>query len=232
MILPNIDLLKWVKIPLNTSPSCAYLYGMRQEILKYLQDNKYNSEANLGPFLKQNFPSFTRLQVRDTILEMLTDGVIVGDRNSISAIFGRRVDSYGLMGDFDTSIVILKIHTKGEKELTDQGIKEIEMSVNQAVIEVSKSTLLTNISLQETNTSIRDINKTLKTTNILGVIVAAITGVFIALTFLKDDGKELRSIYTQLKQTSQILDSMRKAQKGIDSSLGKAVKDSFYQKHR
>jgi hypothetical protein len=207
--------------------------GMRQEILKYLQDNKYNSDANLGPFLKQNFPSFTRLQVRDTILEMLSDGVIVGDRNTITAIFGRRQDLWNLMGDFDTNIVLLKIHTSGAKELTDQGIKEQEMSVNQAVIEVSKSTLLTNTSLREanasltaTNTSIRRLNTFLIYSNILALLNAAAPGVFIALTFLKDDGKDLQPIYTQLGQQRKLLDSMLQSEKGINSSLQTMAKDS------
>lgn len=81
------------------------------------------------------------------------------------------------------------------------------------------------ISILQTNNNVRDANiSTIKTnnllrgTNIIGVVVAALTCVFIALQYWKDDGLGPKSIDILLKQHRQILDSTRQIQKEIDSS--------------
>ena len=77
-------------------------------------------------------------------------------------------------------------------------------------------------------TSAINTNKWLRITSIIGMIIAAITGTFIAFQFFKNDVSGMQQINTQLEQTGKLLDSMRLSQKSIDSSFRTAIKDSFY----
>lgn len=83
----------------------------------------------------------------------------------------------------------------------------------------ANSILQTNENVRETNISIKKTNKLLITTNIVSVMIAAFTGLFIALQFFKDDGSIPQSTNTLLKQQKQILDSTIQIQREIDSSL-------------
>jgi len=86
----------------------------------------------------------------------------------------------------------------------------------------------TNQSVIATNISVSTTNLWLKRMAIASTIIAAITGTFIGLDWAKDASPDLQPLYKQLEQTRQLLDSMQKFQKGIDSSLRIAVKNSLY----
>ncbi len=119
-----------------------------------------------------------------------------------------------------------------EKKLTEQ-VNETNRIARMA----NESAITTNESLRTTNESVRDLNDETqkyygqqKLFTIISLVIAALTGLFIAMQFFKDDSKEQRLLHIQLTQMSRIQDSMLQSQRGIDSSFRKAVKDSFYQK--
>jgi hypothetical protein len=93
---------------------------------------------------------------------------------------------------------------------------EKQDEINQSLKDSGDSAIIT-------NTSVRRLNRFLKWANIGALAIAAATGVFIALTFLKDDGKDLRPIYTQLESIARSQDSMRLIQREIQTSLQKAL---------
>lgn len=76
-----------------------------------------------------------------------------------------------------------------------------------------------NENIKATNISIQNLNSFLKKTNILAVIIAGLTGFFIAMQFFKADAIDLQPIHKQLTLQAQILNSIEQSQKGIDSSL-------------
>ncbi len=121
-----------------------------------------------------------------------------------------------------------------EKKLTEQ-VNETNRIARMA----NESAITTNESLRTTNESVRDLNgETQKyygqqrLFTIISLVIAGLTGLFIAMQFFKDDSKEQRLLHIQLTQMSRIQDSMLQSQRGIDSSFRTAVKDSFYQRRR
>ena len=110
-------------------------------------------------------------------------------------------ENYGLMAQ-----ITFEGKLQVDKWLLENQLKE----VNQAVIDSAK------------------FGKLVRNATIASAFIAGITAIFIGLQFWKDDSQDLRPLYKQLEKTSIILDSMLQSQKGIDSSLQKAVKDSFY----
>jgi hypothetical protein len=62
--------------------------------------------------------------------------------------------------------------------------------------------------IKATNVSVQQLNGLLRTTNTWAVIIAATTGLFIAMTFFKNDTKDLQILNFKLDRQAQILDSM------------------------
>jgi hypothetical protein len=85
-------------------------------------------------------------------------------------------------------------------------------------------------SVKATNENVRTTNIYLRVSGIIATIIAGITGVYIAMDFYKDASPDLQPINTQLETIERRLNNMQQSQIGIDSSLRKAVKDSFYQR--
>jgi hypothetical protein len=70
-------------------------------------------------------------------------------------------------------------------------------------------------------------NNFVRISGILTLIIAGLTVVYVSKDYYKDASPDLKPLYKQLERTSQILDSMRQVEKGIDSSLRiMAKKDS------
>src|ERR1017187_9463999 len=85
-----------------------------------------------------------------------------------------------------------------------------------------------NENIKATNISTQNLNVSLKKSNKIMAIIAALTGLFIAAQFLllliispKDPYKLLNKIVLQL-------DSLKQIHREIDSSISKAVRDSLY----
>lgn len=119
-----------------------------------------------------------------------------------------------------------------EKRFTEQ-VNETNRIARMA----NQSAITTNESLRATNDSVRDLNVETqkyygrqKLLAIISLVIAGLTGLFIAMQFFKDDSKDRQLQHTQSTQMLRIQDSMLQSQKGIDSSFRKAVKDSFYKR--
>jgi hypothetical protein len=132
--------------------------------------------------------------------------------------------------DEDIEIILGKILQSGEY-LTNPSQNDNHIKINPS-FKLDQNIITTNTSIQTTNTSVVKLNKTLFWTNIISTGIALITGFFIAKTFFKNDSKDVQLLNVKLDRQEQILDSMLWTQVALDSSLRKAVKDSFYQKHR
>jgi len=112
---------------------------------------------------------------------------------------------------------------KLEKERLEYDLAKITLTTNQSVID-------TNESVRDTNDSFKKLNGSLKLTNIASAIIALLTGIFIALTFFKQESTDLAPITIQLKQQAQMLDSMTKVQNRMASYL-QGIKDSTSKQH-
>jgi hypothetical protein len=130
----------------------------------------------------------------------------------------------------DIEVILGKLLQSGEY-LINTSDNDDHIKINPAYI-LNQNIIATNTSVQTTNSSIVELNKTLKTTNILALTIAAITGIFIAYSACKNDNKDLQLLNIKLNRQEQILDSMLKSQMGTDSSIRKAIKDSLYLKHK
>lgn len=86
-----------------------------------------------------------------------------------------------------------------------------------------------------TSQSVRDTNSLLNKTSVISIVLAFVTTLFIILTFWKEcnnnSEREIKGVKEALKQQDSTLRNFTPYIKSIDSSLKKAVKDSFY-KHR
>jgi hypothetical protein len=93
-----------------------------------------------------------------------------------------------------------------------------------------ESIIETNASIKLLNDKIPDINRKQRNLTIITLVVAGLSFFAIAFSayFAKraPTGEQLLQLNTSLQENSRLLDSMRQSQKGIDSSLRKAVKDS------
>jgi hypothetical protein len=117
--------------------------------------------------------------------------------------------------------------------------KETETRIQQKEIldiENIKASIDTNKSIKTVSDKEPERFTSHKRLTISAIIVAGASALFtlasVYVNINDTTSKELQQIRTLLQRQVQILDSMQKSQKGIDSSLRKAVKDSFYQQHR
>ena len=73
-------------------------------------------------------------------------------------------------------------------------------------------------SVIKTNKSIKKLNGLLRWTNVLALIISALTVIFIAMQFFKNDTTDLQPIYKQLKQIKNRLDSLQQSQRANQAS--------------
>jgi len=107
--------------------------------------------------------------------------------------------------------------------------KRLEAEQRQSIIDTNESVKETNVSFKKLNDSIIPNNNRLqRNLTIISLVMAGLTTIYIVKDFYKTSSQDLKPIYIQLQRQSQILEKMQQSQKGIDSSLAKAVKDSFY----
>jgi hypothetical protein len=206
------------------------------EIMEFIYDNTQNDElwVNLVDYFSVKFKNPTDSlysHLRNTLMT-LAKKELVNFADPYYKSLGRDIPAYPpqqpisevtklTFEEFDRRNKLRK--ELGEyfgimAQLTLDGRKEIQQfkfsrqlkDVNQSVIDSTK------------------FGKWVRNATIASAIFAGITTVFIGLQFAKDDSQGLRLLNKQLEKTSIILDSMLQSQKGIDSSLQKAVRDSFY----
>jgi hypothetical protein len=212
----------------------------KHRILKYLHQNQKEdgSYIHLNDFFIKDLGIKEDDCAQATNLREVLDKLSppTGDQHFIDWSSDNR-EPYAYLGNCSTKnqngeyMGTLK-HNAVKAKITIPGSNYIEGKLrNIRDDEFKESSHKANTSLVETNNSIKELNKLLFITNILGVVIAALTGLFIALQFFKDDAINLQPISTQLEQIEKRLDTMQKSQEGINTSLEKAVKDSFYQKH-
>ena len=191
----------------------AYISSMEVlNILRHIYESDKYGYVDLGEFIKTNYPDLPCENIKDNIEYLVNNNKIHVKGSDYKFLCVERK-----IRDTHNTILRTVYNTEIFAALTESGRQEIE-------------TIDLRNDVNTVNKSVRDTNYWIKRTSIMSVVIATITGVFIAGEFFKDASPDLQPINTQLKQIEQQLDSMRKSQKGIDSSLRKAVIDSFYQK--
>lgn len=133
----------------------------------------------------------------------------------------------GIISTLENTTVNAVLETKGFEYIRNY---IMEKEQHESVLFLNKETKIYYEKQEDINKSIVDFNETLKITNIIAIIIAGITGFFIAFSAVKDDSAQLQLLNKQLKQTVLILDSMQKTQIRIDSSLKTMAKNSSKKK--
>lgn len=87
-----------------------------------------------------------------------------------------------------------------------------------------------NKNIKATNTSVQNLNDKLKIFNKWNVIIAALTGIFIAGQFVLSLTSSPKDSYKQLEQIVRSQESLRQSSHRIDTPISKAVKDSLVKK--
>jgi hypothetical protein len=217
--------------------------GIRQNIISLLQDSNIIIESKEGLQLNVDLIDCCLIILKETsddekafeLCEYLVENE--GTANTLAAL-KLATGKIQNIRQYEHKKLSSKLIETGKylREPTQDYSYEITKNPNYELTEITKetnqSTIKSNKSLRKTNHSIRSLNKLLFRTNILALIVSALTGIFIALQFFKDSASNQQQINTQLEQITQKLDSLQQSAKGIDTSFRRAVKDSFYQRHR
>jgi hypothetical protein len=186
---------------------------IRREILQNLYENQLIENYDLVPFLKKECPDVTMEDIRRYLREM-EENMVIDTLITIQIIVLHNYKR--VCKDYDGKIQV-RIKQPGILEIQEYYLTEQTKKVNQSLIRTNRST--------------RRINNTLKKTNIVGLVIAGVTGCFIAMQFFKGDAKDQQSTNTRLEHLEQISDSMLRVQRGIDSSLKIMAKDSLKNIH-
>jgi len=211
------------------------------KILTHLYENAVIQKMyNISPFLKEVVGN------NSTDPGALTDaGTALGILISKSFIVASSIPLLGRRGngsehntlDDHPNINIIFTH-EGKVYISKKIHEEKEMSLLERQTD---SLIKTNESVAKTNESIKYLNEVIipkfNTSQIkIGnrtMLIAAISALAIIVSvYVAKQGvtsEDIKSINIQLQKNTQLLDSIQQYQKGIDASLRKAVKDSFYQ---
>jgi hypothetical protein len=202
---------------------------MKHEILKYLLEHKFDKEANFAKFLCDTFPTLTREQVRDTLSILWRDELIAGPHDGLIRLFMPREHLGKPMADFPGDIVGWKITTAGERQYFDDEFRNQVTRLNAVSIQANKSSI-------ETNKSIRSLNSFQKwvSTATAFVAVASFVAIYYSAKYAKAGvtSADVQALTQQIKKNTTILDSVRRYEKGIDSSLRKITSDTSPRKSR
>ncbi|MDP9042217.1 MAG: hypothetical protein M3N30_09555 [Bacteroidota bacterium] len=198
---------------------------IRREILKNLYENQLIEDYNIMTFLIKECPDVSLGDIWKYLFEMETDAVIYNvdaiQKSSLYTASTTPCKSYA--GRLE-----MRIKHPGIIEIQEYLLTEQTRSVNESLIVANRSSVTTNQSIKDLNDKTTLFYGSQKTFNIIALLIAGLTGLFIAMQYFKDDAKDLKPIYTRLEQIMRSQDSMRKAQVRIDSSLSTmAAKDSL-----
>src|ERR1041385_5015222 len=210
------------------------------KVLEYLQPFGFTSIVNIAPIVDKIFaynPDDTQFDFninQRNIKYFLrglcnTDLIAIPDTDSlyykITTFSNRNSSNTWYVDGLEGSIT-----KNGLKELSDYKNSKMAEAAHQSAIEVNTSILQTNQSVRDTNQIVTSISKTQKNIAYISLGFIAISTIYLVATYYKDDSPSLKSISKQLQQQGRLLDSMRKSQKGIDSSLKTMAKKTLPKK--
>jgi hypothetical protein len=203
---------------------------MEEEILEYLAQFDRATPVSINHMLIAKWPGWDQ-GVNEHItylLQALVNRKFIKIENDQHTKLGTQKQP-GQLCTLDTDQILCSI--------TYDGLKELErIRFQRDLLQVNQSVILTNQSFKNLNEEVipkyseiqrRVGNKTL--------LIAALSAVFLMVSvyYVKKGvtSKDIESLNKQLQKDTQLLDSIRQHQKGIDESLKKAIKDSFYVHH-
>lgn len=202
---------------------------MEEEILQYLAQHDRAIPVSINHLLLAKWPNWDQgiHQHIALLLKSLVSKNLIKIENDQHMRLGMQ-NSYkhGESYSLTTDQILCRITYDGLKELQVIQFQKDLFTVNQSVVS-------TNQSIQNLNEEVipkyseiqrRVGNKTL--------LVAAISaGFLMASVYFAKKGvtsEDIILLNKQLQKNTQLLDSIRQYQKGIDESLQKAARDSFY----
>jgi hypothetical protein len=194
---------------------------MEEEILKYLAQYDPAHPVSINHLLLAQWPDWDQ-GVNKHITASLQSLV---SKKFITILYDQHV-RLGTQNPYRQGALYTLTEDQILCSITYEGLKELDG------IKFHKDLLQVNQSVIDTNNALRSFNAFQKTISRLTLAVAAISLIAIGLSAyyasLGATAEEFLKINNTLQNNTRILDSIRIYQKGIDSSVRKAVKDSFY----
>jgi hypothetical protein len=221
---------------------------MDADILNYLYDNYCAEYIDLTDFIFGKFKEedvSVYKHIRETLDALRNDGLAtfentyyinIGADVTIPGNFSGQKEFLSLQRFKQRNIKIqAKITLKGKIFVEQRRFNDQLDRTNKAIERSSDSSLETNRSFQKLNDEvIPGFNRRQIKLGNRTMIIAAISTIAIMVSvYVANQGvtsADIKLLDRQLQNNTRILDSMRQSQQGIDSSLQKAVRDSFYQK--
>jgi hypothetical protein len=197
-------------------------------ILQHLQNFGFTSITNIAPIIDEIFPynqndsafdfNINQRNVREFIIGLRSNELIYVDGSTLQdeiTTFEHRLkgNSWYLKG------LEVSISKGGLDVLSEYRHSQLVEESHISAMNVNASILQTNTSVQDTNRTVSEVSKTQRNLAYISLFIVAISTVYLILTFYKSDSPILKSIDTKLQNQEILLDSMRRYQKGIDSSL-------------
>jgi len=182
---------------------------MEEEILKFLNENRGLDFRELIDLLIQKFPNdkegdhnyikteLNDLSEKNFVIFRTGDYKFLGDATNLEMIQNRC--SLKKIKENKIANIEARITPDGRRELSDLEFKSALDKANKSAI--------------KTNASIRRLNKRTWTTNIIGLVIAGLTGVFIAATFFRECSRDRQSTYIRSLPKVRLQDSTQLLQK-------------------
>jgi hypothetical protein len=213
----------------------AVIAFMKYEILRYLINHKEGTSEQFTQFLRTTFSTSTRKLVRETIDDMCDDGLIRGPKALLVQDFMPREDLGKPMADFPGVLAGWRITGDGERQYFDDEFRNQMKQVNDAAIKASNSSIETNASIKTLNeVIIPRINKFQTTATVVTLVIAFLSFIAIALSaYIAKSGvssADVQALRRQMATNTAILDSFKKYEQEIDSSLRKMANDTSRRK--
>jgi hypothetical protein len=210
---------------------------MKEELLQFLEERNDGSFIPCSAKLRELLGNEDHHSIVSFLQIMIDDGLI--STNSPISQIGS--SSAGVKYDLNNVEVNLKLRPHGKEVLAEikrRNRQDVLMEVqtdsvwnsNKMMKQVGESTIRLN------DVIIPRFNRIQRNLSILTAIIAALSFLAIAFSAYYSSksitSDDLRETNKNLENNTRILDSMLKSQKGIDLSLEKIAKDSFYIKHK
>lgn len=198
------------------------------KVLEYLLPFGFTSIVNIEPIINELFIyealdsefDFNIIQrnAKNFIVGLLDENLITVSKDHIyyriTSFNNRNNVNSWYAGGLEASIT-----KNGLQELSEYKKAKLADAAHQSSMAVSDSIIRTNTSVQDTNKIVQDVSTTQRNLAYISLLIVALSTIYLILTYYKDDSPALKSIDRQLQRQERLLDSMRKSQKGIDSSL-------------
>jgi hypothetical protein len=189
---------------------------MKHEILTYLRNNKPYAGSTLAQFLIRTKGYKSQREVKDALQSLIDEQSIEAPAGILPQVFDEAQLAQP-MQQFHNQFNGVSITWQGERRWEDVEAKVQATNVNRSLI--------------DTNESIRSLNSFQKCVMVITTFVAIASFIAIAVSaYYVEKGvtsSDVQELKQQMATNTEILDSLRRYGKGMDSSLRKIANDTL-----